>query len=257
MKKLLKSISTITLLSSMLSSTSHAHIGDLMYVRGDLSWSKFNSAGLGDNTKQVGQYNDIMNIKGGKYTHQYNFGGTVGLGYLINDKFRAEILYNRAYADRFKHSHRGSGLSSKIKADINAFFGRATYDVIDLGLTQLFIGGGLGIANVRHSVKGKTNVLITTQPFIAPNPVAVPPVVGQVPVQSNESVPFGFKSKNRNNIAYSLTFGATAKVMDDLRVEMAYSFTDYGTTSRIVGLKGGKMTLRSHNLSLGLRYDLM
>ena len=256
MKKLLQSISQITLISCTFAGTSHAHIGDLMYVRGDVSWSKFNNISVGDNTATVRQYNDQMNIKGGKYSHKYNFGGVFGFGYLINEKLRAEVVYNKAYADKFKHSDQGTGLSANIKADINAFFGRVSYDVIDLGLTQLFIGGGLGIANVRHKITGKTNVLVTTTPAI-PAVVGPPAAPAVDAIQSNQSRQFGFKSKNRNNIAYSLTFGATTKVMDDLRIEASYSFTDYGKTSRVVGMSGGKIILHSHNISLGLRYDLM
>lgn len=248
MKKLLQSISRISLVSCAFAGASYAHIGDLMYVRGDVSWSKFNNISVGDNN--IGKChadNHTITAKGGKYSHKYNFGGVFGLGYLINDKLRAEVVYNRMYADRFKYSNLTPGASAHIKADINAFFGRVTYDVIDLGLTQLFIGGGLGIANVRHKITGTTK-------YIQPKPVVAP----DVPCQDDgKQFLYGFKSKNRNNIAYSLTFGATTKVMDDLRIEASYSFTDYGKTSRVVGMSGGKIILHSHNISLGLRYDLM
>ena len=244
MNKLLQSISIVTLLSCAFAGTSYAHIGDLLYVRGDVSWSKFNNLSIGDNIvgECSGRAKHPVHAKGGKFSHKYNFGGIVGVGYLINNKLRAEVVYNRIYADRFKYSNLATGASTHIKADINPFFGRVAYDVIDLGLTQLFIGGGLGIANVRHKITGAVK-------HIHPGP---PPCIDH-----NKQFLYSFKSKNRNNIAYSLTFGAATKVMDDLRIEAAYSFTDYGHTSRVVGISSGNSTLRSHNISLGLRYDLM
>ena len=117
----------------------------------------------------------------------------------------------------------------------------------EIGQAQLFVGAGLGIANVRHKVTGKTNALITTGP-------AVPPALAP---QSVQSTSYSFKSKNKNNPAYSVMLGIAIKATDNLHLELAYNFTSYGKTSRVEGLGGGQIALKSQNISLGLRYDLM
>lgn len=232
----MKKILHTTILSCLLASGASAHIGDLMYVRGDITYSKFNSVSIGDNKTTSGA--NTLNIKGGKYSHKYNFGGVFGLGYIIKEKLRTELVYNKVYAEKFKFSNQTAGTSARIKVDVNAFLGRIAYDVLDIGRTQFYVGGGLGIANVRHKVLGSTS-------NITPAPAQF------------TSLPFKFKSKSRNNVAYSLMFGSSSKITDSLRAEVGYSFTDYGQTSRVVGMSGGKIILRSHNLSVGLRFDLM
>lgn len=246
MKKLLQ----ITLISCSFSASVYANVGDLMYVRGDVNWIKFNNVSIDNKTAAYGQYKDNIDIKGGKYSHKYGMGGTVGLGYVIHDKFRGELVYNQLYSNKFKYSDPRSNTSSKIKSSINAFFARGIYDVLNLGATKGFVGVGVGLANVRHTITGTTKGIVTTTPAAAgPPPVAA--------VTASQVVGYNFKSKNKNNFAYSLMFGSTTRVMDDLHIEVAYSFTNYGKTSRVTGIGGGQIPLHAHSISVGLRYDLM
>jgi len=227
MKKILQT----TILSCALASTASASIGDLMYLRGDITYSLFNNVSIGNNVSSSG--GNTYTIKGGKYRPKFNLGGIVGLGYNVNEKLRTEVIYNTIYENKFKYSSQAYGTNAKIKANINAFLGRVIYDFADLGLTQLYMGCGVGMSNVRHKI------------------------TGTAPIAAGGSASFIFKSKNRNNLAYTLMAGTTTKVADSLHIEAGYSFIDYGQTSRIVGMGNGKITLRSHNISLGFRFDLM
>ena len=229
----MRKIFQTTILSCVLASSASASIGDLMYVRGDVTFARFNSVPVADTQPIVGA--NTLNIKGGKYIHKYNFGGIFGLGYNVNEKLRTEIIYNKIYVSKFKFSNRTAATSAKIKANIIAFLGRIIYDVLDVGPMQAYVGAGVGVANVRHKVAGTA------------------PIVGG----GGAVAPFMSKSKNRNNFAYMLMLGTTTKVTDSLHVEVGYTFSDYGPTSNIVGMNRGKITLRSHNLSVGFRFDLM
>ena len=207
MKKLL----LLALSFCIFASNSFANIGDLTYVRGDVTYSKFNNAAISaEDLRWCSAHVHIIPEKGGKYTHKYNLGGTVGVGYVINQKFRAEIVYNKLYVNKFKESSHSTNTFSNAEANINAFFGRVAYDVIDLGLIQVFLGGGLGVANVSHKVKGHITY------------------INSACADNGKTFLFGLKSRHKNNFAYGLMVGTTTKIMDDLHIELSYSFTDYG-----------------------------
>ncbi|MEY3196916.1 MAG: hypothetical protein RLZZ59_284 [Pseudomonadota bacterium] len=224
----MKKITLLPLLYLFYTSNASAIMSDLMYIRGDITSSKFNNISLGDE----------------KYKHNYNFGGVVGLGYYWDDKTRLELVYNNMLADRFKYSTRKDNLYVRMTANIHAGFIRGIRDVLEVGNTRFFVGAGAGMANVNHKVKGFLD--------IEDDQVGAPPVIQSV----NASV----RSPRKNNFAYNLMFGASIKVTENLHIDTSYTFMDYGRTASLRHssvLVGGAATLRSHNITLGFRFDLI
>jgi len=68
------------------------------------------------------------------------------------------------------------------------------------------------------------------------------------------------KAKNKNNFAYSVTLGSAFEVAEGVKLDVAYSFRDYGKTKAFAKTRflpgSGKTSLRSHNVSAGVRFDI-
>lgn len=251
MKKLLQTISLV----SVVSTGAHAGVKDLMYVRADATFTKFHSVSVGSNNLGLCNQNvHTLIANGRRYDNKYNLGSVVGVGYNVSDKLRAELVYNKVFADGFKYINNssdssvlsanvstfyGKTYSSKIRANIDALLGRVAYEVLDLGRSQIFVGAGAGVARVRHKTIGSIVLVIPGCQ------------------QNGQLKSYNISSKNKNTFAYSLMLGATTKITPDLHVEVSYQFSDYGTTGKFTGQNNGRIPLRSHNIAVGLRYDVM
>ena len=152
-------------------------------------------------------------------------------------------------------------MSSKVTVDAHAVMVRGFVDVADLGMAKVFVGAGLGWSQVKakdtESVTAanpspELTALNAAFPIPALNPHAL------VAVANGNSLTS--KAKNKNNFAYSVHLGSAFEVAEGVNLDVAYSFRDYGKSKAFEAgrfVKGGtKTTLRSHNLSAAVRFDI-
>ena len=248
MKKLLQT----TLLISTIAGSAYGNTGDLMYVRSDATFTKFNTVSVGSNKIGTSAGGNSLIASGRGYNDKGSIGGIFGVGYFINDKARAELVYNKIFDDSFKYdggsspasflsgtTFVGKSVTSKARVNVDAVLGRVTYDFLDAGRTKGFVGCAIGIAYLRHKTMGNIVINIPGDP-------------------SNGNLQsYNIASKNKNNLAYSLMLGATTKIIDNLHLEISYQFTDYGHTAKLKGQNNGRIALRSQNVAIGLRFDVM
>jgi opacity protein-like surface antigen len=110
-------------------------------------------------------------------------------------------------------------------------------DLYDAGAFKFYAGAGVGVAQLSE----KTHYNFTP-PAYNPNP----------------PYSYSLKIKKVYNFAYQVGVGASAAVTDGIKVDLGYSWRDYGTTkSRVFeGFTYGKTAYRSHNIIAGVRFDI-
>ncbi len=138
-----------------------------------------------------------------------------------------------------------TNVAIKHKPTIRAIFARVHGDVIDLGMGKIFLTGGLGWSQVKNSVTA-TNTVST----------ATANVANGVTTTSSATT---YKSKNKNNLAWTIGAGVAFDVAEGVHLDVAYSYRDYGksksaTNNGVVGYTG--TSFRSHNGSVGIRFDI-
>ncbi len=214
----MKKILLTTAAVAALSTSAFAEMMDnQFYLRGDVSLSKFNN----------------VSIDSAKHKSKWNAGLDVGAGYYMMDNVRAELVYNHVFSPKFNWSTSANNatISSKASATADAILARAFVDFADLGVAKLYAGVGAGWSKVT----AKTTVAATGLPNIA------------------------IKAKSKNNFAYSVHPGSGFDVAEGVKLDVAYSWRDYGKSKNFVNAANvslGKATLRSHNLSAGVRFDI-
>jgi opacity protein-like surface antigen len=190
-----------------------------------LSTSAFAEMGLGEDSFYLradvlgNKYNKVS-ARGNSYKSEYDMGLDVGAGYRVMDNMRTELVYNYAFNPKLKHDETNN--SSKVKINAQSLTLRGLVDFADLGMAKLYAGAGLGWAQVGAKL-------------------------------TDTAVPA--KAKNTNNLAWSLHAGSGFSVADGVTLDVGYSFRDYGKTKEFAN-NGGKVTVRSHNLSAGVRFDI-
>lgn len=110
---------------------------------------------------------------------------------------------------------------------------------IDLPITNninFFLGGGIGIGQIKEKLKGKIIVKLNNE----------------VNITNNEKAE---KSKNRRNFAYSLTTGISLKVSDNTNFELTYSWQDFGKT-KYKDKDVTKNRYNGHSIMTGVRFDV-
>ncbi|RYE06271.1 MAG: porin family protein [Rickettsiaceae bacterium] len=120
-----------------------------------------------------------------------------------------------------------SVVDTKRRARISALMANVYVDMLNAEVVGVFVGTGIGTTKVKDSVN-------TTF--------------------SGQDIKY---SKKVTNFAYHLTLGATAKVTDSIRAELAYSWRDYGKIAQFHKNTDAKDTnYRSHNLVAGMRFNI-
>lgn len=155
-------------------------------------------------------------------------GGGIGLTFPMG--FRAEIIYNNIFPVTYKASLIPK---KEITADGRVFALRALYDVIDLKLFKAYVGGGVGYARIRHewSVNGG--------------------------IKTSDGVRSELSSNYTHNMAYNIMAGITGEIAPSMSLDLGYLYADYGKTKNFSKLdQGGRISMKSHNLMLGIRYEL-
>ena len=196
-----------------------------------ISTSAFADMGMGEDSFYLRA--DVVGSKiskaNGAKSKMNNFGMDIGAGYRVMDNMRAELVYNHLFDPKLKAST--ALITGKLKFTAHAVMLRGFVDFADLGMAKLYAGAGLGWAQLGGKVTGKTA----------------------------RGVEFSGKAKNKNNIAWSVHLGSGFAVADGVTLDVGYSYRDYGKTKEFVDAiktKRGTASLRAHNLSAGVRFDI-
>lgn len=184
----------------------------------------------------VNMLNKINNSSGGKFKSK-NVGHLgLGVGYYINDMFRADLTFDHLFDPEFKLNNGTVGnlkFNSKVSADVNALMLNGYADVFDAGMVKFYVGAGVGAS--RNKAK-----LNTTFP-------------------SDASKNTNAKAKEKTDFAYAAHFGASSEFAPGVNGFLQYSWKDYGKSKDMVvsnsTTKAGKVKFRGHHASLGVRVD--
>lgn len=151
----------------------------------------------------------------------------LGVGYGLMDNVRTELVYNHMFENKMKLK---GNSASKYKQKAHALMVRGLVDVFDFGMGQAYAGLGLGWGQV----SAKATI-------------------------SDEDTVDG-KAKAKNNFAWSAHVGAGFDVADGVKLDVAYSYRDFGKTNKLkvsnVAAPGSDKSVHSHNLSAGVRFDI-
>jgi opacity protein-like surface antigen len=165
----------------------------------------------------------------------------LGVGYYINDEFRAELLYHQEFNNKFTGTRDGlrnpSGKFKRTsKNDLYALMFGVNMNVIDFDYGNIFLGGSVGMSQVKEKISNDRFASVTNTHTIT-----------------------GYTGGQKNNFSYGLGVGADFKISERLHAEVAYRFNDYGKTKSLLtngGADIGKTKLKSHNALVGLRVDM-
>ena len=148
-----------------------------------------------------------------------------GVGYYVMENVRTELTLDFIVNPRSKHN--SETLRIKQKGDVASLLLNGYVDLYDAGAFKFYAGAGVGVAQVRAKF-------------------------------TNASEQDSFKTKKATNFAYQVGAGASATVAEGVKVELGYSWRDYGKTkSKIVdGEALGKTHYRGHNIIAGVRFDI-
>ena len=223
MKKLLLSAVSIFILSS----AAFAADGDTFYLKVNIGANKMN----GVKTKAY-YAGPSLKLKS-KAIPVIDF----GVGYYIMDHLRTDITFGFVFNPEQKKNgvidlRDGETATLKSKANITTLMLNSYIDMFATPITRIFIGAGVGVSRVKETLSQSDSKLpsggITT---------------------TNMSV----SSKNRTNVAYQLTIGASAKVAPSVNAELAYKWMDYGKSKFKDGSKGSRF--KGHHVLAGIRFD--
>lgn len=193
---------------------------DKIYLRGDLLAHKFKNI----EDKMIGS---DLTLKS-----KFGLGVDFGVGTYVTDNMRAEIVYTHIFNPDHKYNGK-IGLADihiKSKAKANSIMLRGMFDFAEIGPGSVYVGAGLGWANVSTNYNVK--------------------IVG--PFAKYE---LSEKSKNKNNLALSLHLGYGIDISDDVKADFGYSYRNFGKTNKVDN-NSVSLPLSSHNLSAGIRFNI-
>lgn len=178
-----------------------------------------------------GGFNKLEKTKGLKSENSGHV--SVGVGYYVNEMFRADLEFDHLFEPDFKGSLTKSGVKYNAKADVdlNALMLNAYADLFDAGMAKFYAGAGVGAA--RNKVK-----------------------LNLTPVGSTTSS--NANAKEKTEFAYALHVGASAEFAPGVNGFLQYSWKDYGQSKDLVNaskVNFGKAKFRGHHGSVGVRVD--
>ena len=150
-----------------------------------------------------------------KYSPSMEF----GVGYAVMDNVRAEFAYGHHFNPSAKKTV--DGVAVKAKSNIQTLMVKGFYDAFDLGMAQVFVGSGVGLAKVSQKVTYGTT---------------------------------SKKAKAKNNFTYLLALGTAFDVADSVKIDVQYNFQSFGQTKATATV--AKATYRSHAIKAGVRFAL-
>jgi len=163
-----------------------------------------------------------------------------GVGYQFTDSIRADLLIDYYFLFRSNETSTNYNndlykITSKTKADtlmLNVYKDVGTY-----GKITPFVGGGIGITELKESANGYA-------------------------VSQEDNVHYSLDAKSKkatNRFAYKLTAGVDIKISNNVMGEISYNYFNLGNnkTKTIGGLrKLGNRSYAIHNITLGMRVSL-
>ncbi len=207
----MKKILLTTIVTAAISTSTFADIfNSPLYIKGDLLASQFNN----------------VKVETYKHKEKLNAAFDVGLGISVIDNIRTELVYTHILPAVFKRAK--SSNETHVKAYADAIMVRGVIDLVDLDITKLFAGVGVGGSRIRHKI-----------------------------TYYNDESKMAASSKYKYNFAYSAILGASFELTNRAALETGYIYTDYGKTKGLkASVKEGQVALRSHSIFLGIRYEL-
>lgn len=171
----------------------------------------------------------------------------IGVGAYLTDRVRSDLMltHNNETNFNFKvpEGHYFKAGSGSIKSNINTMMLNLYYDVYEYNSTQIFVGGGLGLAKYkaiyRAEYKGYTNAS------------------GAKITAENVS----YQTKQRDSFAYQFMTGVAYNISDGVNLEAGYAWKHIGKFGHLKSDRALSDSLtnakyRGHSLSLGVRFDL-
>ncbi len=165
----------------------------------------------------------------------------IGVGYELMDNVRTDLTLNWLVNPEFKKSStiNSTPVSVKHKGQVTSLLLNAYVDLYKADITTFYVGGGVGVSKLKEKISG----MVGKQ--------------GQVLGQSSLSI------KYNNSFAWQLSAGASFDVSDGVKVDVAYSFIDFGQTgsrwfSDGVGgrIQAGKTRYKGNNLIAGVKFNI-
>ena len=166
-----------------------------------------------------------------------------GVGYYVMDNLRAELALDFLSNPEFKKTvanepYIGWTTYVKHKGKVASLLVNGFFDFYQAGAFNFYVGAGIGAAQISEkNYYGATTAGTTV----------TAPVVSV---------------KKTYNFAYQVGLGTSADVADGVKVELGYSWRDYGKTkSKTVTVFGeteniGKTAYKGHNIIAGVRFDI-
>jgi opacity protein-like surface antigen len=173
-----------------------------------------------------------------------------GVGYYVMENVRTDLTLNFITNSDLKKSGKAGPYGYtyedigqvKHKGKVGSLLLSSYVDLYDAGAFKFYAGAGVGIAQLSEK---------TQYNFTTPAGLDFPPSYFDT-----------VKIKKVYNFAYQVGVGASAAVADGVKVDLGYSWRDYGTTKSQVAQSGGlnyiygKTAYRSHNIIAGVRFDI-
>jgi len=162
---------------------------------------------------------------------------SLGFGYKINDKFRAEITYNYTDFKYKRKSNNALGAIAEYQQKVNVQTGMVNlfYDVVTYQKLTPYLGMGVGYAQINPKDGSKSNKDLT------------------IVYQSNKS----------GNLAYSLMGGVSIAMTDRINFDIGYKFQDFGKAkgfnkykipSGTSPIDPKSFSIKAHIATIGVRY---
>jgi opacity protein-like surface antigen len=209
--------------ASLSASSALANAGDF-YVKGTAGYAKFNNEKL----KSGGDFVKLKSKSGGA-----TFG--IGAGYYITDIIRADLMLEHFSNIQHKFSglYSGNAVNLNLKSRSTAAMINGYVDFANVGDIKFFAGLGLGMVKTTGKVNYSVKNLAS----------------GRVVLDRTDKV------KTKNSMAYAVHLGATTKVVDNVNVDLAYSWRDLGSIKN-PKIEKSNFPYRGHHVTLGIRYDI-
>lgn len=149
-----------------------------------------------------------------------------------------------------------SSTSIKSKSDSNALMVKGYYDIYNTDEVEVFLGGGLGLAQVNETINKEVvtttlasgNIIATNNLIIngvRQTPAQIAALNKTTPVQNTTTT----KIKNKStSLAYSLAFGTAFRISEAVKLDIQYNFSDFGKAKAVKHC--------GHTITTGLRFSI-
>lgn len=243
MKKLLIGLSIATLSNMSLASERTG-----FYLKATVGANKMN---------QAREKNSIegISINSNKSETDISPAFNIGAGGYINDFIRHDLTFgyskinfkestvNFNVFDRIEDLSYIGQVTAKRKSSIYSLIFNSYIDLPITDNLKFFLGGGIGLAQIKEKLSQTFSInAFEENTFIGSH------------IENNSS-----KTKDKFNLAYSLTLGTSIKISPKANIELAYSWRDFGSTNYNKDSDGNrpdKNRYNGHSVMTGIRFDL-